>query len=309
MSHKNIAIFGSTGHIAKNIISFFSKDNNYSLFLFSRDPKKFQSLDLFLSNNLSLNSYKDFEKNEYDVIINCIGENTPGRLSKIQFSVLETVEFYDNMIINYLKNSPTTLYINLSSGAVFGQEFDKPVDDLSISKLSVNKIGIGEIYSISKIYLESKHRALPDMNIVDLRIFGFFSRFIDLNTIFFMSELIKATKNKSTFVTHKENIMRDYVNPSDFYDLIKNCISNKKLNDEFDVFSKEHVSKFQILQEFSNQFDLKFRLIEQSESISITGLKKNYYSLSRKAEKIGYLPQFSSLETILNESILLLENH
>ncbi len=147
------------------------------------------------------------------------------------------------------------------------------------------------------------------MNIVDLRIFGFFSRFIDLNTIFFMSELIKATKNKSTFVTHKENIMRDYVNPSDFYDLIKNCISNKKLNDEFDVFSKEHVSKFQILQEFSNQFDLKFRLIEQSESISITGLKKNYYSLSRKAEKIGYLPQFSSLETILNESILLLENH
>ena len=121
--------------------------------------------------------------------------------------------------------------------------------------------------------------------------------------------IIKATKNKSTFVTDKEDIIRDYVNPADFGNLINNCITYKKLNDVFDVFSKEHVSKFQILQEFSNKFDLKFKLIEQLESISSTGLKKNYYSLSRKAEKIGYYPQFSSFETILNESTLLLENH
>jgi len=255
------------------------------------------------------NSYKDFEKNEYDVIINCIGDNTTDKFTKIQSSILDTVEFYDHKIIDYLKNSSTTLYVNLSSGAVFGQEFNTPVDDFSTSKLYVNRISNGELYSISKLYLETKHRALPDLNIVDLRIFGFFSRFIDLNTKFFMSELIKMIKDKSTFFTDKEDIIRDYVDPSDFHDLIKNCMSNKKINDVFDVFSKEPVSKFHILQELSNKFDLKFKLMEKLESISSTGLKKNYYSLSRKAEKIGYFPQFSSLETILNESSLILENH
>ena len=68
------------------------------------------------------------------------------------------------------------------------------------------------------------------------------------------------------------------------------------------------ISKFQILEECFNKFDLKFKLVEKIESISPTGVKKNYYSLSRKAEKINYSPQFSSLETILNESSLFLEN-
>jgi nucleoside-diphosphate-sugar epimerase len=308
MNQKNIAIFGSTGHIAKNLISFFLKNNDYNLVLFSRDPKKFELLKTIFPTIL-FNSYRDFEKNEYDVIINCIGENNPNEFTKIQSSILDTAEFYDNKIINYLKNSSTTLYVNLSSGAVFGQEFNTPVDDFSTSKLCVNKVSNGELYSISKLYLESKHRALPDLNIVDLRIFGFFSRFIDLNTTFFMSELIKAIKNKSIFVTDKQDILRDYVDPNDFCDLIKNCMFNKKINDVFDIFSKEPVSKFHILQEFSNKFDLKFKLIEKLESMSSTGLKKNYYSLSRKAEKIGYFPQFSSFETLLNESSLIIKNY
>ena len=308
MKQKNIAIFGSTGHIGKNLISFFIKNNDFKIFLFSRDTKKFESLKMIFSDTMSFNTYDDFGKNEYDVIINCVGISNPNAFEKNSRSIFDTAEFYDTMVLDYLKNFPTTLYINLSSGAVFSGEFDKPVDDSSTYKFDVNGINKGEMYSISKMYLESKHRSLPDLNIVDLRIFGFFSRFIDVNAGFFMSELLQALKNKSEFVTDKKDFVRDYVNPKDFYDLTKNCIANKKINDVFDVYSKEIISKFQILEECFNKFDLKFKLVEKIESISPTGVKKNYYSLSRKAEKINYSPQFSSLETILNESSLFLEN-
>ena len=308
MKQKNIAIFGSTGHIGKNLISFFIKNNDFKIFLFSRDIKKFESLKMIFSDTMSFNTYDDFGKNEYDVIINCVGISNPNAFEKNSRSIFDTAEFYDTMVLDYLKNFPTTLYINLSSGAVFSGEFDKPVDDSSTYKFDVNGINKGEMYSISKMYLESKHRSLPDLNIVDLRIFGFFSRFIDVNAGFFMSELLRALKNKSEFITDKKDFVRDYVNPKDFYDLTKNCIANKKINDVFDVYSKEIISKFQILEECFNKFDLKFKLVEKIESISPTGVKKNYYSLSRKAEKINYSPQFSSLETILNESSLFLEN-
>ena len=308
MKQKNIAIFGSTGHIGKNLISFFIKNNDFKIFLFSRDIKKFESLKMIFSDTMSFNTYDDFGKNEYDVIINCVGISNPNAFEKNSCSIFDTAEFYDTMVLDYLKNFPTTLYINLSSGAVFSGEFDKPVDDSSTYKFDVNGINKGEMYSISKMYLESKHRSLPDLNIVDLRIFGFFSRFIDVNAGFFMSELLQALKNKSEFITDKKDFVRDYVNPKDFYDLTKNCIANKKINDVFDVYSKEIISKFQILEECFNKFDLKFKLVEKIESISPTGVKKNYYSLSRKAEKINYFPQFSSLETILNESSLFLEN-
>ena len=308
MKQKNIAIFGSTGHIGKNLISFFIKNNDFKIFLFSRDIKKFESLKMIFSDTMSFNTYDDFGKNEYDVVINCVGISNPNAFEKNSRSIFDTAEFYDTMVLDYLKNFPTTLYINLSSGAVFSGEFDKPVDDSSTYKFDVNGINKGEMYSISKMYLESKHRSLPDLNIVDLRIFGFFSRFIDVNAGFFMSELLQALKNKSEFVTDKKDFVRDYVNPNDFYDLVKNCITNKKINDVFDVYSKEIISKFQILEECFNKFDLKFKLVEKIESISPTGVKKNYYSLSRKAEKINYSPQFSSLETILNESSLFLEN-
>ena len=308
MKQKNIAIFGSTGHIGKNLISFFIKNNDFKIFLFSRDIKKFESLKMIFSDTMSFNTYDDFGKNEYDVVINCVGISNPNAFEKNSRSIFDTAEFYDTMVLDYLKNFPTTLYINLSSGAVFSGEFDKPVDDSSTYKFDVNGINKGEMYSISKMYLESKHRSLPDLNIVDLRIFGFFSRFIDVNAGFFMSELLQALKNKSEFVTDKKDFVRDYVNPKDFYDLTKNCIANKKINDVFDVYSKEIISKFEILEECFNKFDLKFKLVEKIESISPTGVKKNYYSLSRKAEKINYSPQFSSLETILNESSLFLEN-
>lgn len=306
MSSKNplfkIAIFGATGHIGKNLISYFSKEKNNELFLFSRDGKKLTLLkDEFLDISFSINTYENFDNKEYDVIINCIGISNPVDMAKAQSSIFSITKFYDDKIMNYLQKFPSTLYINLSSGAIFGEDFNLPVSDSSFSKLNINNPNTGHFYSVSKICSETTHRSLSHLKIIDLRIFGFFSRFIDHNSGFFLSDLCKAIKNNTEFFTDDIDFVRDYIHPSDLYELIKKCIMQKNINDVFDVYSKSPISKSKILEEFSQKYGLRVTIKDKSDFLSPTGFKKNYYSTSRKATKIGYDPQYSSLETILNE--------
>ena len=48
-----IAILGSTGHIGKNLTYYFGKEENYELFLFTRDDKSGTniSVECELKNN------------------------------------------------------------------------------------------------------------------------------------------------------------------------------------------------------------------------------------------------------------------
>ena len=58
---KNIAIFGATGHIAKNLIYYFSKNTEHKLFLFSRDKKKLQNFisTIISDKNIAYDSYEN----------------------------------------------------------------------------------------------------------------------------------------------------------------------------------------------------------------------------------------------------------
>ena len=53
-------------------------------------------------------------------------------------------------------------------------------------------------------------------------------------------------------------------------------------------------------------FNLKFQIVDKAMKISPTGIKKNYFSNSKKSSKIGYNPEFTSLQTIQDEIKFLL---
>lgn len=305
-----IAIFGSTGHIGKNLISFFANDCNYDLILFSRNSKKNKMLDnLFPESSLVIEEYDKFESGEYDIIINCVGITNPVDMTKYYFKILKVSEFYDNKIINFLKKSPSSLYINMSSGVVYDTKFDSPVDDITSTILDINHHDSVQYYALSKINSETKHRSYSELNIIDLRIFNFFSRYVELNSGFFITELINAIRNNVKFITNDTDFVRDYINPYDFFSLIKNCMQTNNINDTFDVYSKEPISKSRILEVMSNRFNLEVEIIDKDTFSSPTGFKKNYYSTSRKAAKISYEPKYSSLETILSEAEVLLKRN
>lgn len=308
---KKIAILGATSHIAKGLIYNFCRLGQFELFPFARRPEAVNGFlaQVNIKKKLFVSKIEEFFLNKYDVVINCIGIGQPAKLKQEISTIFRLTEDYDNLIINYLKKYPEALYINFSSGAVYGKEFSSPVEDGSYFSVPVNHIDPSYYYGIAKINSELKHRAFSSLNIIDLRIFAYFSRFIELSSNYFVTELILSIINKKEFVTNQEEFSRDYVHPADLFMLINKCINKRSFNSAFDVFSLKPVKKSEILDFFSNEYGLKYVVKKDTIVNSVTGNKKNYYSNYKEAEmKLGYTPKFNSLESIKAEAEYLLKN-
>jgi NAD dependent epimerase/dehydratase family. len=307
---KKIAILGATGHIAKNLISSFESLENYNLFLFARSDEKLNNFLKIIncSSHIEKIRMNDFTNEKYDAVINCIGIGDPKKLKNIGPEIFRLTEYYDNFILDYLKDNSNCIYINFSSGAAYGTNFSIPADQNRINELNINNIGKKDNYGIVKLYFEAKHRSYEDLNIIDLRVFAFFSRYIDLNSKYFITELISCIKTGKEFLTGSNNIVRDYVHPNDLFNLINICINIRKINDAFDVYSLEPVTKFEIINYFAANYGLKYKIETGTLGENATGIKDNYYSINKKAENIGYIPEFSAMDCVIGETKELLKS-
>ncbi len=302
---KKIAILGVTGYIGRSLLrEFFLEDSkNNTLILFSRshhmlhthikqEPKK---------TECSIHSIDEFSLHEYDVVINCTGVSSISGLEKDPSEVFKVTEEIDSRIISYLQKHPKALYINLSSGAVYGENFEKPVTEKTATLLSSGFSGASSSYAIAKINAEAKHRALSSYNIVDIRIFAFFSSLVDMDSPFLMSEITKCILHKKVFETTKDDIIRDYATAKDLFSFVQCCVKTGKINDYFDMYSKKPISKFALLDALVKKYNLEYKIIKsQKKSASVA--KNSYFSKSKKATTVlGYKPERTSLEGILSE--------
>jgi hypothetical protein len=308
---KKIAIIGATSHLAKNIIFEFGKNEQYQLQLYARSLENVEAfvdkISYKCAHNLKIYHLNDFGLYSFDVVINCIGIGNPAKLEENVHEVFGITEYYDNLVIDYLKNkSNTALYINLSSGAAYGREFNNPVNEFSVANIDINHLTDLDYYGISKLYSETKHRSLYKFNIIDLRIFSFFSRFIDLKSKFLITEILRCLLEGKVFETGSNDLIRDYVSPRDFCNLVKLCIDKHYTNDVFDVYSLSPVSKVEIINWFHDEFGLKYNIIENGSLSSMTGIKSIYHSVNKKAEKINYFPSLTSLASIKEEATKIL---
>ena len=303
----NIAIFGATGHIGKNLTYYFSKNKKNILILFGRNKKKIQKImnQIIPKKKYSFGKYNEFNNKKYDVIINCIGVGNPKDIIQNK-DILKITEYYDDKILDYMKNKKSIIYINFSSGAIFGQTIRSPISESSQASINVNKLNEGSYYAISKIYAEIKHRNLKNMNIVDLRIFSFFSRFINLQDEFLIADITNAIKSNKKFTTDKNEIIRDYIHPEDLFEIIQKCIKKEKINMALDISSKKPISKFSLLKHLAKKYELNYRISNKIKT-SPTGLKSKYYSKSKKIEDLGIFPKYTSLQTILTELKFLID--
>lgn len=311
-----IAILGATSHIAKGLIYNFLQNGEFTLHLFIRQSDKVSEIHHFLNTIertaarkcLIHKGYNDFLRCSYDVVINCIGVGTMKKLQGDYTKYFTVTEEYDNLVINYLKKHSAALYISFSSGAIYGREFSSPAKKNTANCLRINYIAPEDYYSITRINAEAKHRAFKNLNIVDLRLFSYFSRFADLKDDYFIIEIIKCLLNKKVFKTNKSNIVRDYLHPQDLFSAIKRCIEIGKINGSFDIVSKKPASKWEIINYFASEYGLKYKVTPSFKYISATGSKNNYYSISKNALYLKYHPQFTSMDTIKEESKYILNN-
>ena len=116
-----------------------------------------------------------------------------------------------------------------------------------------------DYYGIVRINAEAKHRAHRNLRIIDLRIFSYFSRYINLTDGYFITDVMEAILDNKVLVTDSTNIVRDYLHPEDLFSMIVKCVHAGKINQAIDVSSSRPVAKQEILDYFTSEYGLKYR--------------------------------------------------
>lgn len=307
MNCKQIAIIGATSHIAKNLISGLGA--GFRLSLFARSPDKitmFTRERLVKSVVSQIGTIDDFctDKNiEYDAVINCVGLGTPDKLRSQGAEVLFVTERYDNIILDYVSHFPSAIYLNFSSGAVYGTDLEEPANAECEFNIKLSSISVADAYRVAKLNAETKHRSLTELSIIDLRIFNFFSRYMDMSSTYLMAGIVRAIKGDFEFVTSKAEIVRDFIHPDDLCALVGRCVHSAGINQAIDAYSGGFTTKSEILSSFSERFGLRVKYDDAVTTVSPTGTKGFYVSSNRDAERLlGYYPLRNSLQSLFDET-------
>jgi nucleoside-diphosphate-sugar epimerase len=304
-----IAILGATSQIARDF-TLAAQAVDWDLVLYARRPAVVAA---WLTGAGLPGRYPGFDlegfgpAERFDAVINFIGVGDPAVAASMGASILDVTLAYDMKVLRYLDAHPQCRYLFLSSGAAYGSKFFEPADRATESHIPVNQLRPQDFYGVAKLYAECRHRALPEARIVDIRLFNYFSRTQDLTARFFITDLLRAIKSARTFVTSPENIVRDYIHPSDFHQLVGALLAAEPVNDVVDCFSKAPVDKMTLLGAMNSAYGLDFVVDSEYSAINATGQKRNYFSMNRRASELGYSPSRDSLTTVMEESAAILE--
>jgi nucleoside-diphosphate-sugar epimerase len=297
----HIAILGATSQIAKDLIRSFDQNTGYKLTLFGRnvsDIKVWQQKQNFFRKQ-EVFSYDEFSQNlGFDAIINFVGIGDPARAQSIGRGILDLTAKYDVLATEYVNRHPYCRYLFLSSGAVFGPNYDVPVNEHSYAKFPINHPQPHDWYGIAKLQAEYLHRSFNNLNIVDLRVFNYFSHTQDMGARFLITDAVRAIRDKIVLKTNGDNLTRDFLHPEDFYQLVFKVLTSEFMNTALDCYTQNPIDKFSLLNSLNEQFNLCFEITNIEAGIQATGSKINYYSLNHAAEKLGYKPRYSSLAGI-----------
>ena len=297
----NIAILGSTSQIAKDLIYSFSTEDDKKFHLFSRrqdDVAKWLK-SVGLSERHQIDDYVAFGTQEFDAILNFVGIGNPAKASAMGASIFDVTLEYDELALNYLRRHPSCRYIFLSSGAAYNSSFDVPASEETKSIIDINKLQPQDWYSVAKLRAECRHRSLEHLPIVDIRVFNYFSHTQDMEARFLITDIVRAIRDKTVLKTSADYMVRDYIGPTDFRQLVSLILNSPTWNSVVDCYTKAPIDKPALLASMQDEFDLRYELTQTVEVINATGKKPHYYSLNRRAEDFGYHPKFTSLDNII----------
>ncbi|SAL51159.1 NAD dependent epimerase/dehydratase family protein [Caballeronia sordidicola] len=301
-----IAILGATSQLGKDLtLSFMTGADE--LVLFARRPG---AVTQWLESIGAPGRYQvaDFDRfdqhDRFNAVINFVGVGDPAQAAAMGASIFDITLKFDELALTYVRAHPECRYIFFSSGAAYCSRFDQPVDASTRSLVAINQLRPEDWYSIAKLHAECRHRSLPELPIVDIRVFNYFSRTQDMTARFFITDTVRAIQSGKTLATSAENITRDYLGPDDFYQLVQRILNAQPANDVVDCYTKAPVEKLTLLSELQQRFGLKYRVTTDPAVINATGAKMHYYSTNRKAEAFGYTPTKNSLDNVLDELAL-----
>src|SRR6266481_146624 len=184
--NKRIAILGATSQIAKDLIVSVAAAGEEILHLFARRPdevKKWLNA-VGLPGRYPADDFSALGKYEFDAIINFVGAGNPAQVMAMGNSIFDITLRFDEMALDYLLARPACRYLFLSSGAAYGSNFDEPATRDTPAIVAINDLSPQEWYGVAKLHAECRHRSHPDLAIIDIRVFNYFSRTQDISARF-----------------------------------------------------------------------------------------------------------------------------
>lgn len=297
-----IAILGASGQIGKGLTQAFAGEAQ--LFLFARSPhrvERFLTANTLSSESIKTGRMEEFPAGAYDVVINAAGPGDPKTLGAPDTNILTVTEDLDRLGLRYVVDNPDAAYIYLSTGAIYGPDYDTDV-----FTWPVNAPPLGRLYPLAKLTAEARHRALTDRKIADIRIFGYFSRHADRSAGFLLSQISDALLSRRRLVTGPEDLVRDYIGPNDLVALIRCLLRAGTPNGSYDIYSDRPATKFQILELLEGAVQLAWdveggdaRRREPPQTIARDGMR---------AASLGYKPKLSTLSLVEREIRAILES-
>jgi len=299
----NIAILGATSQIAKDLIVSFSAEEDKHLHLFARRPEYvvawLKSVDL--SERYLVSDFTIFGEQDFDAVINFVGVGNPAQAVAMGNAIFDITSRFDELVLNYLQTNPTCRYLFLSSGAAYGSNFNEPATYDTPAVVPINNLAAHEWYGVAKLHAECRHRAQPELNIVDIRVFNYFSHTQDIEARFLITDILRAIRDNTVLKTSLDYIVRDYLHPSDFYQLVCVILSSPTINVAVDCYSLAPIDKPSLLTAMQEKFGLQYETTKATASVNATGGKPHYYSLNTRAADFGYQPRLASLEGVMIE--------
>lgn len=299
----HIALLGATSQIAKDLVLSFASHSNYSLTLFARRPAVAMLWleSVGLANRYPVENFDAFGGGHFDVIFNFVGVGNPAQAVAMGASIYDITLAFDEMALGYIKRYPDCRYIFLSSGAAFGSNFDDPVNEITQAVIGINDLKPQEWYGVAKLHAECRHRSLPHLAITDVRVFNYFSRTQDLSARFLICDIVRSICDKTVMTTSADYIVRDFLHPDDFFQLVVALITAPAANTAVDCYTRAPIDKPNLLVAMQKKFGLQYETVRASVEINATGTKPYYYSLNTRAADFGYQPRRTSLEGITSE--------
>ena len=307
-----LAILGATSQIAKDLVLAFAKQDHHELVLFARRPDIVTQwlISVGLSKHYAVSDFAAFSTDlHFDAILNFVGVGDPAQAAAMGASIFDVTLKYDQMALSYLDNHPLCRYIFLSSGAAYGASFEAPADENTKATVAINNLQPQDWYAVAKLHAECRHRSLAQLPIIDIRVFNYFSHTQDMSARFLITDIVRAIRDKTVLKTSSDYIVRDFIHPSDFYNLVIALLTLPATNAVVDCYSKAPIDKPTLLAAMQGKYGLQYETVATALSINATGSKPHYYSCNTRAADFGYLPSMTSLESLIEEmnAILLVD--
>lgn len=236
-----------------------------------------------------------------DALLNFVGVGDPARAVAMGADIFDVTLHYDALALAHLRRHPHCRYVFLSSGAAYGGGFTQPAGPGTRASIALNDLQPQDWYAVAKLHAECRHRALAGLAIVDLRVFNYFSRSQDPAARFLICDILRAIVDGSVLQTSSDYIVRDYLHPSDFYQLVMAVLRAPPGNAALDCYSRAPIDKPSLLAAMQEQFGLRYELRPGAAGVNATGGKPHYYSTSRRAAEFGYTPSLTSEQGISME--------